>query len=99
MVDETWTAKLYLSLRLKEDPHTRELCDVARRNRTHQDQDRVKRRGTRWARRSQSGGVPEEHREIAHPRQGQKEREARKAKEEVVTNIAKRSVANGIENM
>ena len=25
MVDETWTAKLYPSLRLKEDPHTREL--------------------------------------------------------------------------
>ena len=37
--------------------------------------------------------------ESQHPRQGQKEREAGKAKEEVVTNIAKRSFTNGIENM
>ena len=86
MVDETWAAKLYPSLRFEEDfSHARAVKDVTLQDATESTNDRV--------RRDDRGEVDQEEclkrTEKLHIQdQGQREQDARKAKEEDVVNVA-----------
>ena len=62
MVDETRTAKLYPSLRLKEDPsHAPAVKDETLQDATESPKDRVKRKRRRRSRRSSSGQTEKLH--------------------------------------
>ena len=79
-------SQLVRSRRPKEDPHTHETVrDVTLQEATESTTGQEKRSGTRWSRRSRSGGVHEARRDCT-PRT-RPERDAKKAKEEVVKNV------------
>ena len=76
----------FAARRPKEDPHTHETVrDVTLQETTKSTTGQEKRSGTRWSRRSRSRGVHEARRDCTPRRRP--ERDAKKAKEEVVKNV------------